>query len=164
MKEKQSEASARRRESLGVKCHKHLFLDDAIASCLQLSAAGASRFNEMDQTLHLEVVHGGQVWTCCAHTWKRSHPFKSTHDSSTIQKRAPFTRPFLPREESPLCSLIDVKHAAMHLHVRNKCDTIVTWRSAQSFQILSPALMPKRRLPTPWSGLSQQSRDGALQI
>lgn len=65
------------------------------------------------------------------------------------RKRASFTRPFLHCEESPLCNLIDIQHAAMHLHTENKCDTIVTWRDAQQFQIRTPAPMPKRRLPAP---------------
>lgn len=58
----------RERESLDVKCHKHLLLNDAIASGLQLNVAGALWFYETDQTLHLEAAHEGQAQTCCAQT------------------------------------------------------------------------------------------------
>lgn len=46
---------------LEVKCDKHLLLDDAVASGLQLNVAGALWFYVTDQTLHLEAAHGGQV-------------------------------------------------------------------------------------------------------
>ena len=64
---------------------------------------------------------------------KRRDTFRGAHESSveTMQNLGPFTHPFLRLEESPLCNLIDMKHAAMHLHTENKCDTIGNWRDAQ---------------------------------
>lgn len=77
---KSSEASSGGRKSLDANCHKHLFLDDAIASGLQLNVARVLLCYEMDQTPHLDAGHGGQVQTCYK---VKSHPFKSLHESST---------------------------------------------------------------------------------
>ena len=85
------------KESLDAKCHKHLFLDDAIASVLRPNEAGALRLRTRP-TLHLEVAHRRQVWTCFMQTCKRRHTFFKSQMNHT---RAAFIHPFLRSEESP---------------------------------------------------------------
>ena len=139
------------------KCHKHLFSYDAIAPGLQLNVAGALRVYEMDQALHLEAVHGGQVQTRWMQTWTKGHIFQRSHQRR--RRALPPDTLLIRSEEIPLCNL-DTRHATMRLHTEIKCDTTVTWRRASDSRsaLLSP--MPERRLPhtLSWSERAWVSR------
>lgn len=99
----------------------------------------------------MDVLHAKQT--------NRGDPL---HESSAAAAPHHHT-PSPDSEESPLCNLIVINHAANFVCMQ-KTSAPPSSHGAVPSNLLSLPDAKKRRLPTPRSRLSQQSEEGALQI
>lgn len=115
----------------------------------------------------LKVAHEGQVWTCLQN-WKGSLAFKGTHESSQIKNHHYFffNTPFPTQRGKPFVKSLLMWNVLLCFPTHKTRETPLRRHMAWCPGMPDPrfCIHAKRRLPTPWYGLSQQSEEGALQI